>query len=129
MGKKIGVLLLCFMLLGTQMQALVKQLPADQWNQEVHNIDEATSKLSDLRDKELAKAARRQNDGDRLQFQPHNLLDAKQAWADADASREVAARYQKEIDQLTVRKNSILEKHGVKVLPKDEAEKSACLSN
>ena len=121
MGKKIGLFALCFILLGFGIQALVKELPPDQWKQEVENIDGAIGRLSDLRDKELARAARRQNDGDRLQFQSHNLLDAKKAWAEADASREIAARYQQEIDQLEIRKADLLKKHGVGYTPPAES--------
>lgn len=117
MGKKIGIWLLALMLLGVSTGALVKQLPPDQWRQELQNIDQAISKLSDLRDKELARATRRQNDGDRLQFQSQNLLDAKQAWAEAEASREIAARYQQEIDQLETRKAEILQKHDIEYTP------------
>ncbi|WP_420422416.1 hypothetical protein [Simkania sp.] len=124
MGKKIGLFALCFILLGFGIQALVKELPPDQWKQEVENIDNTIKKLSDLRDKELAKAARRQNDGDRLQFQSNNLLDAKRAWADADASREIAARYQQEIDQLEVRKAELLQKHGVEYTPPGTSEQT-----
>lgn len=113
MEKKLGFFLFCFILIGSHLSALVKELPSDQWQQEVQSIDEAIDTLSDLRDKELARAARRQNDGDRLQFQPHNLLDAKQAWSEAAVSREIAARYQQEIDQLQARKHEIYEKHQV----------------
>lgn len=113
MEKKIGMIFLCFLLIGVGIQALVKELPSDQWKQEAQNIDKAIERLTDLRDKELARAARRQNDGDRLQFQSQSLIDAKRAWADADASREIAARYQEEIDQLQVRRENLLKKHDI----------------
>jgi len=120
MIKKIAILVLCFLLVGIGVQALVKQLPPDQWKQEVENIDNAIKRLTDLRDKELARAARRQNDGDRLQFQSQNLIDAKRAWAEADASREIAERYQQEIDQLQVRRANLLKKHDIHYTPSSQ---------
>ncbi|QVL58339.1 MAG: hypothetical protein KFB93_04450 [Simkaniaceae bacterium] len=108
----IGVL--CFgALYGGEELALVKELPASQWKQEVATIDEAVIKLTDLRNKELANAAWAQNQGDRLQFQSHNLIDARRYWNEAETSREIAARYQEEIDKLEVRKREVLERQGI----------------
>ena len=112
MGKKIGIFILLFALFSIPIGAIIKELPPERWEEELKNIDVAIERLTDLRNKELAKATRRQNDGDRLQFQPHNLLDAKQAWADSDASREIAKRYQEEIDLLKKRRQQLLEVHG-----------------
>ncbi|MBF5058761.1 hypothetical protein [Candidatus Neptunochlamydia vexilliferae] len=105
---------LCFSLQG---MALVKEQPPSNWKQEVTTIDEAVAKLTDLRNKELANAAWAQNQGDRLQFQPHNLNDARRYWNEADTSREIAARYQEEIDKLEARKVTILKQQGIDYNP------------
>lgn len=108
----------CFGVLhGGEVLALVKELPASQWKQEVATIDEAVVKLSDLRNKELANAAWAQNQGDRLQFQSHNLIDARRYWNEAETSREIAARYQEEIDKLELRKRKVLEQQGIDYTP------------
>lgn len=108
----IGVL--CFgTLYGGDEFALVKELPPSQWKQEVSTIDEAVIKLTDLRNKELANAAWAQNQGDRLQFQSHNLIDARRYWNEAETSREIAARYQEEIDKLELRKREVLKRQGI----------------
>ena len=93
--------------------ALVKEQSPENWKQEVETIDQAVIKLTDLRNKELSNAAWAQNQGDRLQFQPHNLLDARRYWNEAHTSREIAARYQEEIDKLEVRKKEILDQQGI----------------
>lgn len=99
--------------------ALVKELPASEWKEEVENIDNAVIKLTDLRNKELSRAAWAQNQGDRLQFQSHNLIDARRYWNEADTSREIAARYQDEIDKLELRKKEVLERHGIEYNPSE----------
>lgn len=104
-------------LYGGEELALVKELPASEWKQEVANIDGAVVKLTDLRNKELARAAWAQNQGDRLQFQSHNLLDARRYWNEAETSREIAARYQEEIDKLELRKKEVLERQGIDYTP------------
>lgn len=100
-------------LLVEEVLALVKEQSPENWKQEVETIDQAVIKLTDLRNKELSNAAWAQNQGDRLQFQSHNLLDARRYWNEADTSREIAARYQQEIDKLEVRKKEILDHQGV----------------
>lgn len=95
--------------------AVIKELSPTQWRKEIEAIDQAVGVLTDLRNKELARAARSQDQGDRLQFQFPNLIDARRAWAEADKSRAVAARYQEEINKLAVRKQEILRQRGQKV--------------
>lgn len=103
--------------IGEEVLALVKQQSAANWEQEVKTIDQVVDKLSDLRNKELARASWAQNQGDRLQFQSNNLTDARRYWNEADKSREIAARYQEEIDKLEARKKEILENQGIKYYP------------
>ena len=102
---------------GQEVLALVKERPSSQWQQEVETIDQAVIKLTDLRNKELSKAAWAQNQGDRLQFQSQNLLDARRYWNEADTSREIAARYQEEIDKLELRKQEIYQEQGIPYTP------------
>lgn len=106
---------------GQEVLALVKEQPSGQWKQEVETIDQAVIKLTDLRNKELSKAAWAQNQGDRLQFQSHNLLDARRYWNEADTSREIAARYQEEIDKLELRKQEIYEEQGIPYSPPESS--------
>lgn len=104
-------------LYGGEALALVKELPSSQWKEEVSNIDDAVVRLTDLRNKELARAAWAQNQGDRLQFRNNNLLDARRYWNEAETSREIAARYQEEIDKLEMRKKEVLERQGIDYTP------------
>ena len=91
--------------------ALVKEQPSENWEQEAATIDQTVENLIDLRNKELANAVWAQNQGDRLQFQSNNLMDARRYWNEADTSREIAARYQEEIDKLELRKQELLKTH------------------
>ncbi|MCK4934139.1 MAG: hypothetical protein KAR79_00985 [Simkaniaceae bacterium] len=88
-----------------------------KWRQDVAGIDAAIDKLTNLKNLELAKAARAQNQGDRLQFNSQNLMDARRYWNDADTSQEIAARYQEEINKLELLKQEILKKHGIDYTP------------
>lgn len=88
---------------------------AEEWGEEVKQIDKAVEKLTDLRDLELAKAARYQDQGDRLQFRSHDLIDARRYWNQADTSRDIAARYQQEIDKLENRRKLLYQQQGIKL--------------
>ena len=96
-----------------ELLALVKEQPPENWRQEVEVIDRTIEKLTDLRNKELARATSAQNQGDRLQFNSSNLMDARRYWDQADTSREIAKRYQEEIDKLEKRKSEILSEQGI----------------
>ena len=93
--------------------ALVKKLPRERWKEEVTTIDQAVTRLTKLRNKELSNASWAQNQGDRLQFQSHGLIDARRYWNEAETSREIAARYQIEIDQLEERKHVLMKREGI----------------
>lgn len=112
MYLKLLLLLLFSFLLTQPLISLVKEQSPENWKIEVDSIDQTVDRLTDLRNKELARAARAQNQGDRLQFNNQNLVDARRYWNEADSSREIAARYQQEIDQLELRKQEILKKQG-----------------
>ena len=107
-------LMICW---GGATAALVNEQPARHWEDEVHTIEQVVEKLVDLRNKELANATWAQNQGDRLQFRSQDLIDARQHWNQAETSREIAARYQTEIDKLETRRKLLLEKHGKKYIP------------
>ncbi len=82
------------------------------WKKEVSEIDKEIDKLENQRNLYLAKATRLQNQGDRLQFENNNLIDARRAWQQAQIHREIATRIQEEIDQLKDRRYKILEANG-----------------
>lgn len=90
------------------------------WKEDVEDIDKEIDKLVNQRNLYLAKATRLQNQGDRLQFENNNLIDARRAWQQAQINREIATRIQEEIDALEERRQKILHKHGVKDYPKAE---------
>lgn len=105
-------MVLSFMVCWVGAIALVKEQPAVHWEEEVQTIDQTVEKLVDLRNKELANATWAQNQGDRLQFRSHDLIDARHYWNQADTSREIAQRYQQEIDKLESRRKFLLKEHG-----------------
>jgi FtsZ-binding cell division protein ZapB len=89
------------------------KLITEDWKAEISEIDQEIDKLKNQRNLYLAKATRLQNQGDRLQFENNNLIDARRAWQQAQIHREIATRIQEEIDTLEKRKNQILEAHGI----------------
>ena len=99
--------------------------PTDQadWQQEVTGLDEQIKKLKNLRNLHLAKAARAQNQGDRLQFQKNDLLDARRYWAIAEENQQIADRIQKTVVSLEERRNQILIEHGITPPPIEEMPK------
>jgi len=98
-----------------------KKEPLPKWKEEVHELDHEIDRLVNQRNMHLAKATRYQNQGDRLQFNRNNLLDARIAWQQAEINREIAERIQKEIDILEGKRTDILKAHGVKN-PKKRSE-------
>lgn len=88
------------------------------WKDQVDGIDKEIDKLSNQRNLYLAKATRLQNQGDRLQFESNNLLDARRAWQQAQINREIATRIQEEIDLLEKQRQGVLDKYGVKSYPR-----------
>ena len=82
---------------------------ASNWHKEMIKIDQIIDILTDLRNKELAKATWSQNLGDHLQFQSHNRIDAHYYWNNANMNRKMAETYQYEIDKFTSRKKALLE--------------------
>ena len=76
---------------------------------ELSEINQELDKLINQRNLYLAKATRLQNQGDRLQFENNNLIDARRAWQQAQIHREIATRIQEEIDILEKRKQKLLQ--------------------
>lgn len=100
------------------------KLIAEDWKTEVSEIDKEIDKLTNQRNLYLAKATRLQNQGDRLQFEHNNLIDARRAWQQAQIHREIATRIQEEIDGLEKRKKQILEAHGTDIQGKRKSTSS-----
>ncbi|MDN3507439.1 MAG: hypothetical protein P0S94_00795 [Simkaniaceae bacterium] len=95
------------------------------WQGQVDELDEEIDRLTNQRNLYLAKATRFQNQGDRLQFDRNNLLDARLAWQQAEINREIAGRIQQEIDILETKRAKILAAHGVKSYPKSNPSTSS----
>lgn len=100
------------LLSGTQAISSIKVVSED-WKTELSEIEQEMDKLKNQRNLYLAKATRLQNQGDRLQFEHNNLIDARRAWQQAQIHREIATRIQEEIDGLEKRKKGIMEAHGM----------------
>ncbi len=83
-------------------------------------MDQEIDKLINQRNLYLAKATRLQNQGDRLQFESNNLIDARRAWQQAQINREIATRIQEEIDTLENQRESFFKKHGMNYSPRDK---------
>ncbi|PCI95959.1 hypothetical protein COB11_00745 [Candidatus Aerophobetes bacterium] len=90
------------------------------WKEDLDGLNEEIDKLVNQRNLYLAKATRLQNQGDRLQFENNNLIDARRAWQQAQINREIATRIQEEIDALEDRRQKVLQKHGVSDYSKEE---------
>ncbi len=95
------------------------------YQEKITQIDTNIKKLTNLKNLELAKAARAQDQGDRLQFNSNNISDARRYWQEAETSREIADRYQLEINKLNAQKAAIQKEHGIET-PIDNS--SAALS-
>jgi hypothetical protein len=95
-----------------------KKVELPKWKQEVKELEDEIDHLTNQRNLALAKATSYQNQGDRLQFNRNNLLDARLAWQQAELNREIAARIQQEIDILEEKRAKILKSHGVKNPPR-----------
>lgn len=116
--RKLSFLLCCIVVSSMQLSAKQQEEEAlvvavqPGWKNEVAEIDKEIDKLQNQRNLYLAKATRLQNQGDRLQFENNNLIDARRAWQQAQIHREIATRIQEEIDQLEQKKIKILESNG-----------------
>ena len=127
--RKLSFLLLCIAFSAIELKAssleenVVFATTQPAWRSEVVEIDKEIDKLQNQRNLYLAKATRLQNQGDRLQFENNNLIDARRAWQQAQIHREIATRIQEEIDQLEQRKQKILESNGV--VKKQESKTSS----
>lgn len=97
------------------------QVPqSEDIKKQAETYDEEIDKLINQRNLYLAKATRLQNQGDRLQFEPNNLIDARRAWQRAQINREIATRIQEEIDTLEKQRRSFFETHGFPYKPRDD---------
>ncbi|MCF7806322.1 MAG: hypothetical protein K9M07_07230 [Simkaniaceae bacterium] len=71
-------------------------------------LNEEIERLEDERNKYIARAARFQDQGDRLQFQPEYLVEARRYWNKADEASEIANQLQVEIDRLKLERDQLL---------------------
>ena len=69
-------------LLFANMEVSWAQESSVSWQTELQNIDQELGRLNDLRGRYASSAARKEADGNRLQFQ--NKLDARKAYAQAE---------------------------------------------
>lgn len=99
--------------------------PEGDWRAELRSIDQEIDKLTNQRNLYLAKATRFQNQGDRLQFEHNDLIDARRAWQQAQIHREIATRIQEEIDALQIRRAKLIEAHGGSVPAETQKKKSS----
>ena len=114
----------CSFLLAKEENKLEKSILVEtNWKSEIAEIDKEIDKLQNQRNLYLAKATRLQNQGDRLQFENNNLIDARRAWQQAQIHREIATRIQEEIDQLEARKQKILDGQGMSRKPDAKASR------
>lgn len=79
-----------------------------KWQQDVNQIDQEIKVKTNQRNLFLSKAARAQDQGDRLQFQPDNLGDARRYWQLAETYREKANLMDLEINLLQQKRAQIL---------------------
>ena len=79
---------------------------------EVHDLDEQIDLLNEKKNLYLSKASQAQNQGDRLQFQNNNLLDAKRFWQMSDFYNKKAQWIDEKISILEKRKSELLSESG-----------------
>ena len=70
-------------------------------------LNEEINSLQDLRNKYLAKAARFQNQADRLQFKSESLYEARIYWNMADTARATAEQIEEELIVLKAQRDRI----------------------
>lgn len=76
--------------------------------EQIKQIDQEIKELESLKEKFKAKAARYQDQGDRLQFKDHYVTEAKRYWDMADCALEVVKKIDEEIAMLKKRKVTLL---------------------
>lgn len=85
-----------------------------EWQRQVNQIDADIKRKNNQKNLYLAKAARAQDQGDRLQFRPDNLGDARRYWQVADTYREKAKLMDLEILLLQKKRAQILQENNIK---------------
>lgn len=83
------------------------------WERQVDEIDNEIDKKKNQRNLFLAKAARAQDQGDRLQFNRDNLGEARRFWQVADSYKEKAKLLELEIDLLERKRVQILKENNI----------------
>ncbi len=92
---------------------LTAQLIANDtlWQEQVYEIDQEIRQLEDRKIKTLGRANRLEDNAMRWQFMQDQKMEARRAYAQADAAREEARMIQMQIDLLERTKQKILLEH------------------
>lgn len=88
-----------------------QEVTGGNWQEKVGVLDQAITRKQNLSDLYRAKATRAKNQGDRLQFNPNNLGDARRYWNVADYYNEQADQLDQEIAVLEQERQAILDKY------------------
>lgn len=83
------------------------QAPTKQ--EQLAYLNQQIKQLEDERDKYIAKAARAQNQGDRLQFENNMLYEARRYWQVAQSCQEIADKIDQQISILKKQRQQLLE--------------------
>lgn len=115
MNKRFFILLSSFIALTYYVDSSTDH-PSDKnaHQESLAELNQDIEDLEDQKDKFDARAARYQDKGDRLQFQPGNLPEARRAWKVAENSQEISKRIEEEIIKLKGERDELLKKMGDK---------------
>ncbi len=94
-------------------QHLSTSTESEDWQEQLQKYQQEIRQKTNQMNLHLAKAARAKDQGDRLQFQQDNLIDARRYWKIAEYHEQQAFLLQKEIQFLQQEKQVLLNKHDV----------------
>jgi hypothetical protein len=78
--------------------------------EQIEQIDKEIDELKALKERYLGKAARFQDQGDRLQFYDDYVVEARRYWDLADCALEIVDKIDQEIAMLKAQREKLLEK-------------------
>ncbi len=105
------ILLLSFLFLKIEWSFAIASQENETWQTELQSIDQELGRLDGLKGKYSSSAARKEAEGNRVQFD--NKLDARKAYAQAEAYREIVIKIESRMAYLQARKSQILMDHPV----------------
>ncbi|MDX8430437.1 MAG: hypothetical protein SNF33_01320 [Candidatus Algichlamydia australiensis] len=88
------------------------EVTRENWQEKISILDQSITRKKNLSDLYRAKATRAKNQGDRLQFNPNNVGDARRYWNVADYYNEQADLLDQQVVVLQQERQRILEKYG-----------------